>query len=787
MTTATIPSERETLLQLLETGDADGFLSRADAYLQATSDDAYIALMACREYLKLGLTDPARDLLPMIDAVQPSEDLTQFLRSVQALPSSAIEWSTLAENFHRNADALSASGNDAAALRESANALDRHCRLFRDALGRLQLRCRTAGQERAWLPALRDHDTADRNQPLPADIRKPMPGPYLFDGIGLGGFFERIARATLDTFLGYSPPLFIIEPAPAPLAAALHLHDWSDLLSDERIFVFTGESWADDLRTALDANPNLPLPAQVIRAGLRTRQDAERHLQILRALHEQRAQHIEDGFRRVQNRYAGRDRTGWARRFAEAQRSGGLRILAAVSQHTTFLKHSMRDAVRALTHLGHRCIVLTESNHYETVAPHTYHKTILDFEPDLFFALDHLRPEFGAILPDHLPVLTWDQDQLPQVFTKENVSNISPLDFVVGYSKNRCIELGANPRQLGHARVPTCLEEFGGPPLTDEEAERYTCDVSFISHASQTPQQFHDEERAHCTDPGLRRLLDALFDIYPDHVREERVPTGWVVRHVLRLARQKCSIAHIPEELERRLLDWYLWRLGDRIFRHDALEWIASWARDRGKDLRLYGRGWDNHPTLAEFARGPAEQGRELLCIYRASRINLQLMPAGFIHQRALDGLAAGGFFLTRLVPRDLQGKALRELESECQAQSLRTSRDILDSPDEHVQRLLRTCYGKWIDTIDRGDDFFARTLKIACEEEYPDEVFPEFERITFDSPQEFARSADSFLQNEKARRQCAATMRNVVAERFSYRAEMARFLREMNTSLATP
>lgn len=787
MTTATLSSEREALQQLLDAGDADRFLNRADAYLQTASDDAYIALMACREYLKLGLTDAARDLLPLIHGIQPSQDLDQFRQSVQALPSGAIGWNALTSNFNRNAEALRAAGNEVAVLKEAERKLNQRCRLFRDARGRLQLRSRIAGARHAWIPALRDHDAAERNQPLPEDIRQPMPGPYLFDGIGLGGFFERVARATLNTFLGYSPPLFIIEPDAAVLAAALHLHDLSDLLSDERVFVFAGETWEQDLRAAFDAEPNLPLPAQVVRGGLRTQHAAQRHLQIVRALHEQRARDIENSLIQMQKRYARRDRAWWGRRFSEAEREGGLRVLAAVSQHTTFLKHSMRDAVRALTHLGHRCIVLTESNHYETVAPLTYHKTIREFEPDVFFALDHIRPEFGAVLPDNLPVLTWDQDQLPQVFTAENVSKLSPLDFVVGYAKHRCIELGANPRQLGYARVPTCLEQFDGPPLTGDERERYTCDVSFISHASQTPRQFHDEERAQYADPGVRRLLDALFEIYPEHLQSERVPTGWVVRHSLTLAKEQCGIARIPLELEQRLLDWYLWRLGDRIFRHDALEWIAAWARTARKDLRLYGRGWENHPTLAEFARGPAEQGRELLCIYRASRINLQLMPAGFLHQRALDGLAAGGFFLTRLVPRDLQGKALRELEAECREQSLRTSREILDCPDENVQRLLRTCYGKWTDAIDRGDEFFSRTLRIACEQDYPDEVFPDFEQITFDSAEEFAQRAARFLQDENARRKTVDSMRKVVANRFSYRAEMARFLREMTASLTAP
>ena len=39
-------------------------------------------------------------------------------------------------------------------------------------------------------------------------------------------------------------------------------------------------------------------------------------------------------------------------------------------------------------------------------------------------------------------------------------------------------------------------------------------------------------------------------------------------------------------------------------------------------------------------------------------------MPAGFVHQRALDGLAAGGFFLSRTAPSDVRGLLLRRLDN---------------------------------------------------------------------------------------------------------------------------
>ena len=56
----------------------------------------------------------------------------------------------------------------------------------------------------------------------------------------------------------------------------------------------------------------------------------------------------------IERRYASRDRTYWAKRFGDALSGRGepLRILTAVSIHTTFLQYSMRDAIAAFEALG---------------------------------------------------------------------------------------------------------------------------------------------------------------------------------------------------------------------------------------------------------------------------------------------------------------------------------------------------------------------------------------------------------------------------------------------------
>ena len=67
---------------------------------------------------------------------------------------------------------------------------------------------------------------------------------------------------------------------------------------------------------------------------------------------------------------------------------------------------------------------------------------------------------------------------------------------------------------------------------------------------------------------------------------------------------------------------------------------------------------------------------------------------------------------------------------------------------------------------------------------DYPDEVFPEYEQIVFDAPEAFAEKAERFLADDERRRRIARRMHEIVAERFGYRAALARFLAAMRDYL---
>jgi len=779
----TADEAREKALEHLERGRMDAFLTVASSYLYTAPDDHYVRLMAVREYLKLGLIVPAQELVDYAPFEgEAPDDIRAVRASISALRSAAVPWSTLTARFQANLAAVAERRCDVSILRDAWSQRQSRFQLFRDTKGREQIRHRGNDGKWRWMPFLGDPQASGDSIRLPKDSKTPMPGPYVFDGLELGWYLQRIHRATKNTFLGFGCALFVVEPDPSFLAVVLHLRDWEEILRDERVYWLIGDGWAKSLTEVWKQNVDLPFPTRVFQLSpFRFACDPPVRLVVEQAI-ARRQQEIKIRLREVEAQYAKRDIPYWVGRIAGALSGEAppLRVLAAVSRHTTFLQYSMRDIKVAFESLGHRCEVLTESSNHTAISPLRYYRSIQELDPDLFFCLDHLRPEFGDLLPARLPLLTWDQDSLPHVFTDANLSRMMPHDFVVGYAKPHCVAAGADPRQFVYAGMPTCPEQFDGPPLTDEERERFTCDVSYVSHASQTAAAFHDEQRRLLTDPAMRRVLDVLYEAAKEVMRQSGVIHGVIAAVLLRDALERCGIRTIDRQKRDWFTGWYLWRLSDRFFRHTALEWAAEWAQRTGRSLRIYGRGWDQHPTLSAFSAGPVDNGRDLLCVYRATRINLQLMPAGFVHQRALDGLAAGGFFLTRHAPADSDGPLIRRIRERIHELRISTTHELLDHPDEALRRMLREHRGEWVERLRPEDCPLLVGTIAAAELTHPLDVFPRFREILFDSAESFAQRAERFIENQVLRRDIAEEMRGVVIQHYSYRSYLDRFLRAM-------
>ena len=737
-------------------------------------------IQAIRGYAELGLWAPAGELLECLDPQErDAPGLAKVREAVDAGKTGRLSWKICRGRFQRNLQPLVERDERLAVVGSAWDAVRDQFELYRCADGNYQVRQATGDGRHRWVPALGDHrQWADRQQ-LQHDEKALFPAPYLFEGLGLGQYFRRAYESTLNTFLGYSCALFVVERDPAALALCLHLDDWQDILADPRVMVFVGddclERWAD----TVSSDENLALPHCCVQLPRWSPALQPPPMDtVVRVDQERQARDAED-LARIQAQYAGRDVRYWACRFAEALDGSGppLRILSAVSIHTTFLQYSMRDAHRAFERLGCQTRLLTEASNHHHISPAAYHRAVAEFDPDVCFILDHLRGGHEAWIPANLPMFSWDQDMLPHAVNAQTVQTMGPLDVMAGLSKRAVVEqMGLAEDKCIHAHLGTNLEVFNPEPLPEAELAPYDCDVSYVSNASQTPKQFHDEQRAGQTDQRMRSLLDDLYEQICEWSGHSPHINMAQSTRMLEAASGRCGL-RLPDPVRAWLQNWYTWRLLDRIFRHQALDWVADWAR-RGKHrFYLYGNGWDKHDTLGQFARGFAENGHQLRCIYQASVINLQLIPSGFVHQRAIDGLAAGGFFLTRRSQGDYEGRMLARVYRRCVELGVDAPAKLRACADPELQEAVAACAEYSADPLSFDGDDLLKALRLQLENFSTSEAFPRFDEIVFDDAESFARLADRFIGDPAARREIAQGMHQVVREQFTYDALMRRFL----------
>src|SRR6185436_2501010 len=80
-----------------------------------------------------------------------------------------------------------------------------------------------------------------------------------------------------------------------------------------------------------------------------------------------------------------------------------------------------------------------------------------------------------------------------------------------------------------------------------------------------------------------------------------------------------------------------------------ALAWAAALAEKRGWRLKIYGKGWENHPRLCAYASGALDHGEELRSSFQAAGVHLNVTAHSLVHQRLIECILSGGFPMCRL------------------------------------------------------------------------------------------------------------------------------------------
>lgn len=737
-----------------------------------------------RVLTRLGLNEAATQLLEQISAAGTFDDpkaVEAMAAPIYGAPPRRIAWSSLRRRWSANLAAFEQRDAAAAALvREAWNQAADTFELHQCADGNYQIRTAGAAWPPTWLPFLDDHrGLADRRiTPVRGDARCAS---LAFDGIGLGWEALIGYERTRPTALGATSVLYVVEEHPEAVAMAFHLHDWRTMLADSRVMWFVGAGAADRIRAWLDAHPDWPLPDNCYVCGPFPHTADTAINPVFAELDERRREQADALRRRIEARYGGRDASWWAQRFSEAMDERGratdrpLRVLGLSSRFTTFLQYSMRDCLRSIEKLGHRVQVLTEEFPYLYINEVSGLRALVEYEPDLVLLLSRMRDEMPRLFPETIPTVAWDQDTLPWVFDPVRRPRLGPNDFLMGYAALGCrTRFGWPEHRCRYCTTAGSPDTYSAEPLSDEELAPFRCDVSYVSHASETP----GEEIAKVEEWFEGQGAHAIFRGAVDMLMPGWLAGGACPGRVMTAVIDAAAAMHLGltwEDLGK--MTGPVHRIAGRVFRHVALGWVADWVDRTGRTFHLWGNGWERHPRLGRYARGAAANGHTLRCIYQGSRINLQLMGTGFFHQRALDGLMAGGFFLGRRSDADGMGPLVREMIALLDRHGVRTAVDLAAMPDQDArERIEATIYRMGEDPRAVCPEWI-ENRRLTAQGDFIDERIPGLDEILFASSGEFEEKAEHFLADPAARQACATALRNVLIQDYSYDARMRQML----------
>jgi hypothetical protein len=603
--------------------------------------------------------------------------------------------------------------------------------------------------------------------------------PAMVAGLDHGWLWQTLYQLECDTprTPGHRPPLYLLARDIERLWVLMHVHDWTRLLADPRVRLFIGPDAVQQCHRNMLDNPHVPWAKLCVTIDPALWQPGSGGTippsvdSLWQSAHQAANQRMRQLSRQIEAMYAGTEVKAQIRRL----RGERLRVMGITSFFTTFLKHSMGDWLEAMAALGHETQMVIEQADHEIANSIYVAEAIVKFRPDLILMIDHYRAEMTG-LPQQIPCVMWVQDSLPNIFSAKAGAAQGPRDYCLGFGRLNLRDAFGYPQQrFMPAQVGVNEQRFAPAQLTREQLDAYTCDASFVSHAS-TPATVLLTEQLNRADPGGRKLLIDIFEqmrsVYDSGraIAHARLIQQMIERSLLTLR------AQLDTPTRQMLFDFFTQRINNALFRHQAL----TWAADLDINLHLWGRGWESYPRFSRYARGVACNQSQLSAIYQASRINLQITPNGAVHQRLLDGLAANGFFLLRYCPGDVVEQVYRQLFDWCQANGVEHDDDLRRRAEPPVRERLATIKALLgIDPFELSRSFMD-VLRLAADGQYirsASSIWPEYDQISFGSAPKLRERIEFFLQHPELRTQLASSMRRTAISRFSYRTTSQRLL----------
>jgi hypothetical protein len=384
----------------------------------------------------------------------------------------------------------------------------------------------------------------------------------------------------------------------------------------------------------------------------------------------------------------------------------------------------------------------------------------------------------------NLPFVSWFQDHMEQLMTKEAGVQIGSHDFVL---------TDAGPLYAHNydypARQIIAMPKLTAAPALLPRPTSAARDLIYVSNNTRSPQALLDLLLRETKDSAAERhlVVECHRRLISMHAAGDTLANYLDVCDFLRELALEMKIELAPKRFEElaRVVNH---PVVDALYRHQALQWIAKAADEMGLKFSLYGKGWEAHPELGRFARGPVAAGVEQQKLTRAVAINFQIAPYLCLHQRLLDGICAGGFFLVRKHVADSAPQELLDLlETHCGSHinRLHDARAFVPPPvRDRFERLVKTCeqclrFTGEEDCVELVRAFQESQLLVPSAG-----VLPHLDQVSFSDYSSLKQRIARFAADADLREKIILQQRDSIVSRFTYSAAMRRVARRIGELL---
>ncbi len=607
-------------------------------------------------------------------------------------------------------------------------------------------------------------------------------------GVGDGYLLSALARRPPRLFMDMAMAVHVFEPDAELLRTVLMLHDFAGddgPVRQGRFVWHVGPGWEASYAATCEERPRLPMPGSSVSLG-RSTADLEAGLKRVHAAVAEADAGVD---RAVQALYSGRLGEDCAAALA-GELGRAARVMLVTSRFTTVLQHAARDTAAAFEALGCETRLVIEAEPEERAFQRSLQREVLAFEPDLVFLIDYLRQHHGDTYPPGLPMVSWLQDHMAHLTEAGVGERVDGRNFVLtfarplfeathGYPARQCID------------VPMMVTRSRRAAGSGAKRGMVSDDLVYVSNVSGEPGALACETAAKAGERGAdgaeggRERVAAVGERLIEHYAGGgSVATYWHLRRFINATEAAAGFTPSAGEGLDRLVT-LLWNpLNSALYRQQALGWAADAAGAMGLSLGVYGRGWEDHPRFGRYAKGVVAHGPALERLTRRARINLNLEPyACFTHQRLLDGVGSGGFFLVRehptntLIPR-VHRFLLQHARDD--AETAEAVRAALPAESRGAFDLLmeEAACVSW----DAGADAVRQVRCWARAGVVTDaaEALPHLAAVSFHDAMSCRALIERYLGDGDARAAVSVAMRESVEGRLTFEAQMRRVLGEV-------